>query len=316
MMLIVLISQHSTMGLPFNSTVTEEPCLEGFEMIKDQCMPIKSQLNSTEIESTSLPSKNLVVNEEKPVVELSTPVKYGACPEGMEHGEHGICQQIKPLDTTEITIESTTDLHENQDGEEHLGRCPEGTVHDEQGSCQEIKPLNPTKLTTDPKVLLKEDGSCPENYKMVEDRCLYVKPKINSMLLPNELIAGDRILNDMRPKSGNDASAKIELVPVLSDNSCPEGTVYSAYGLCEKRIRPTSSNLAIDPDNNCPRDFELINGKCLYKNPISQGQTELLTTISMVESTTFDAKPISNNELPKSISEIETTTPIVHRQKM
>jgi len=307
-MLIVLISQHSTMGLPLNNTVVDTSCLEGFEMMNGQCMPINDKLNGTEIESVSLPSKDIVVYEEEPVTHINTPIRDGACPEGWEHGEHGICQEIKLVDTTEVTVELTTYLDKNLGNDENLGRCPEGTEHDDQGACQEIKPSTPTKLITDPKVLLKPDGSCPENYKMVEGRCLYVKPTTNSTLYSSELKTGDNVPNGMRPKSGTDKTAKVELVPVLSDNSCPEGTEYSEYGLCQKRIDSSSSKLVMKADGSCPDGFELINGKCSYKNSKIQGQTGFTTTIRTVESTTFDpksiindevAKPSKNNKLPK-----------------
>jgi len=192
--------------------------------------------------------------------------------------------------TTEITDEVTTELNENVGGVENPKGCPDGTERDEQGYCQSIKPSNSTKLITDPKLLLKKDGSCPDNYKMIEGRCLYIKPQTNSTLYSGDS-TGDEIISDIKPKSGSDESSKIELVPVLSDNSCPEGTVYSSYGLCQKRARPSSANLLMKPDGSCPDDFELIDGKCSKKNPKILVESGLSTTTGRtVESTTLVRK--------------------------
>jgi hypothetical protein len=272
------------MGLPVNDTVVEELCPKGHEIVKGECIPIDSKSIDHEIESSSLPYENIEVHEEEPVTEVNILKKMGACPEGYEHGEYGICHEITHVGTTEITTESTTDFDEKLSGEEHLRGCPKGTERDEDGYCREINPSKPRKLITDPKVLLKNDGSCPDNYKMVEGQCLYVKPKVNSKLSSNYVSVDDNVSNSFLSKS-DDENVKYELVPVLSDNSCPQGTEYSEYGLCKKRLRLSTASFSRETVVSCPADHTLINGKC-----------------------TFIEKPITTDELPQSTSSIKSTT--------
>lgn len=290
--------------VPLNDTTVEKLCSKGFELINGKCMPIDSTTTVTEFETSSNLSNNTVVHEEQPVIELHTPKMLGGCPEGMKHGKHGICEEIHLSSTTKVTVELTTDLNEKEGGVDNLQGCPEGTKPDEEGACQEIKPSKPKKIITDPKTLLKKDGSCPDNYKMIESQCLYIKPKTNSTLYPSDSTVGNHFSNGIRPKSSIDESTKFELVPVLPDNSCPEGTEYSEYGLCQRRIRLSNSNPRMKADGSCPDDFELINGKCSYKTVKvpSQAGLSTTTTISVSENTTL-AKVITNDKLP-----ISTTT--------
>jgi hypothetical protein len=303
-MLIVLISQHSIMGLPLNHTVTGTLCSEGFKMINGQCIPIYSVTSTTEIETSSNPSENMLIHEEQSATELIIPKITGACPEGMEHGIHGICQEIQPSETTEVTDQSTTDLNEHVGGVEDIKGCPQGTQPDEQGACQETIPSISTKIATDPKLLLKQDGSCPDDYKMIGGRCLYVKPKTNSTLYPSGLQAAHHVSIVPRPKSVNDESSTAELVPVLPDNSCPEGTEYSAYGLCQKHTHLSNSNFHVTANGSCPDDFQLINGKCLYKNSKIQTKPIFTTTTSISETTTLAEEALNNNKLLESTTSI------------
>ena len=320
-MLIVLVSQQSTMAckfsiklnqiksiyifnfiVPVNTTVVEESCSKGFEMIQGQCIPINSKSIDKEIESSSVTSEKIIIHADKPVVVEDITVKSGACPEGMEHGEHGICQEMKFIETTEFTIEATTDIEKNLGVEEVPKGCPEGAEPDEQGACQEIKPSNLKKVNPDPKSLLKKDGSCPDNYKMIEGRCLFIKPKKNL----SYSTTNDNISNGIRPKSSTDDSVKFESVPVLSDNSCPEGTEYSEYGICQKRILVLTSDVPVKADGRCPDNFEIINGKCSPKKSKVQNLLELTTKISKSESTTIpNVEPINDD---KPISTTGTTT--------
>jgi hypothetical protein len=340
-MLIVLISQHSTMGLPLNETVVEKPCLEGFKMINGQCMQISLKPNDSEVKPLSPIIKPKALDEE-PVIEkehacgegmeydkngICQEVLYfttvptitdtmpvfkndpvildGHCAEGMKHGEHGICE---PIDSIEIT----TAFSEILDHTENLFGCPEGTKHDEQGACQEIEPTKPTKLTTDPKVFLNPDGSCPENYKMAQGKCVY----LNSKLKPKYPGLKTKFaVNHLLEKSGNEESAMFEKVPLLADNSCPEGTEYSEFGLCQKRI---NSTLSLKPDGTCSDDFELIGGKCTFKKSKVHDEFLFSTTASTLlvqsELTTFIPEPIKNVKLPERVvdsdSSIETATVI------
>jgi hypothetical protein len=301
-MLIVLISQCSIMGLPVNTTETNETCSEGFEMIKGQCMPIDSMTTDAEIETSSVPVEDVTVHEDKPVTELNPLQKSGACPEGMHHGKHGICEEITPSETTEMTVESSSNINESVGGVENIKGCPEGTEPDEQGACQEIKPSKAIKITSDPKRLLKKDGSCPESYKMIEGRCLYIKPKTSATLYPSGSTSDELAPMIRRPYNGNEESSKVELVPVLSDNSCPEGTEYSEYGLCQKRLRPINSNLRIKSDGSCPDGYELINGKCSSKDSKVQTQRRFstTTTMSMSDSTTLAEEDLKTDQSFKS----------------
>jgi len=308
-MLIVLISQYSIMGLPVNHTVVEESCLEGFELVKGECTPVDSTTNINEIETSSLPSEDVIVHEEESVIKVIIPKKSGACPEGMEHGVHGICQEINLSDTTEVNVELTTDINESQGGVENLKGCPEGTEQDERGACQEIKPSNSTKIISNPKNLLKKDGSCPDTYKMIDGRCLYIKSKTNSTFYRSGSTSGDHVSTAIRPKSSVDDSSKVELVPVLSDNSCPEGTEYSEYGLCQKRTRLPKSNPRMKADGSCADNFRSINGTCLYKDSTIRTQPKLTkTTISKSVNTTFVEEPISDPELFESTTVEEASS--------
>jgi len=303
-MLIALISQHAIMGLPVNITEVEETCSEGFEMIQGQCMPIDSMTTNGEIETSSIYSEKMIIPEEQPVTDLNISDKSGTCPEGMTHGKYGICEEIEPFNTTEAMVELTTDLNESSGGVENIKGCPEGTEPDEQGACQEIKPSKSTKMITNPKVLLNKDGSCPDNYKMIDGRCLYIKLKTNSTSYSGDSRIEENVSTLIQPKTGVDESSKVELVPVLSDNSCPEGTEYSEYGLCQKQARISKSNPRMKSDGSCPDDFELINGKCTYKNSKIQISSVSTTTpkMRMSKSTTRTQDAIDSEEFSTSTS--------------
>jgi hypothetical protein len=279
-------------------------CSKGFELFNGKCTPIDSITTSAEIESSSMTSEEMVIHEEEPVTQLNIPKKSGACPEGMKHGKHGICEEIQPPNTTEFNVELTTDLHESVGGVENIKGCPEGTEPDEQGACQEIKPTNSTRIITDLKVLLNEDGSCPNNYKLIEGRCLYIKLKINSTVYSSGSTVQESGSLLIQPKNSIDQSSKVELVPVLPDNSCPEGTEYSEYGLCQKYIHASDSNPRMKPDGSCPDDFELINGKCTYKNLKTHVQPQSTTAATkkmrLIKSTTPIPDAISSEEFSSS----------------
>jgi len=347
-MLIVLISQHSTMGLPLNETLAEKQCSEGFKFIDGQCMPIDLKSNSDEVKPSSPILKPKTLKEETSseevqsfttidtVTELMPEFKkdperrFGSCAEGMKHGEHGICE---PMDTTESmpvvkddplpkdgscaegmkhgehgicepmdATETTTAFGGSSDPKEDLHSCPEGTKHDDQGACQEINPPKTTKITTDPKYFLKPDGSCPDNYKMVEGRCLYIKSKPKTKFYPGGAIIDESTRNQMKAKIGNTETAMFEKVPMLADNSCPEGTEYSEVGLCQRRI---NSTLNMKPDSRCTGDFELIDGKCTLKASKIQDETPLPTTTSTLPDET--PLPTTTSTLPDE-TPLPTTT--------
>jgi hypothetical protein len=294
-MLIALISQHATMGLPVSSTIVEKTCSEGLEIINGKCVPKYSTTISTEIET----SETMIIHDEEPVTELNIPKKSGGCSKGMKHG---ICEEIQLPNTTEVNIELTT---ENVGGVENIKGCPKGTEPDEQGACQEIKPTNSTKTITNLKVLLNKDGSCPDNYKIIEGRCLYIKSKINSTLYPGDSTR-------LQTRNGVEQSSKVELVPVLPDNSCPIGTEYSEYGLCQKHAHASNLNPRLKPDGSCPNDFELINGKCTYKNSKIHVPSESTTRkIRTIKSTTPNQDTIISEEFSTSTGESKvTSTPL------
>jgi hypothetical protein len=300
-MLIVLISQYSVTGLPLNDTSVEENRPKGFEKGDSLSTPISSTTSDRSGESDSLPAET-VSREQQPTTEVKQePKKFGSCPEGMEHGEHGICKEIKPSETvtTEANAESTTDSNDNKRAPINLMSCPEGTRRDDDGACQEIKPSNYTKPATDPKVLLKEDGSCPDNYKMIEERCVYVRPKTNSTLPSRTPDYNDR-RGGVRPRVGNDQTSQYELVPVLPDNSCPKGTEYFEYGLCRKRPDLLNRNLKLT--RFCPGDFELVGDRCLPSR--SPNRPQFTTSTRMPET----EQPIDHPESLKPIPDAEQPT--------
>jgi len=262
---------------PVDSKTNDDEVTSSSPVLKPKVLkedPVDSKTNDDEVTSSS-PILEPKVFKEDPVLK-----KDGACPEGMEHGEHGICKKIEPSEITKDTIETTTALQEEFDHPENLSGCPEGTKHDEQGACQEITPTNTTKVTTDPKALLKTDGSCPKNYQMLEGKCLYIKPKTKSGSYASGSTTDFVTPNRIRPKSGNEESVMYEKVSILSDNSCPVGTEYSEYGLCQRRINPLNSKLNMKPDGSCYDGFELIDGKCTFIHPKIPNRFQFSTTIS------------------------------------
>ena len=130
---------------------------------------------------------------------------------------------------------------------------------------------------------------------MIEGRCLYVKPKTKSTL-PLKTSADDVSLT--QPRVGQEISQH-ELLPVLDDNSCPEGTEHAEFGLCEKRI-PT-----------CPIGSKFIDGKCLPKR-LPTGP--ILTTSTSIPETNPTQRPIDHDELTKSTPELETVTMTIHEK--
>jgi len=302
-----LISQHSTMGLPVDVTTVETQCSEGLKMIDGKCVPIESKLEKNEL----TPSEATLAPEP---ITTAPDRKVGSCPEGMEHGEHGICREIQPSQPTTVIMETTTILKEVLSGQENLNKCPESTQRNEQGSCQEIQPSNKAEITTDPKVLLKSDGSCPDGYKMVEGTCLFMKPKTKPILYPSGPTVDYIAPESMKPRVGQDSSILVRKVPVLPDNSCPIGTEYIENGLCEERILPTKSNLKMSSDGHCPEDFELINDKCTYKSSKLRHESQDLTTVSplLPQTETTLVPEESNDKLPETTIEpkldVEATT--------
>jgi len=300
-MLIVLINQHSTMGLPVTDdtplmTITAQmPVLNKDPERKFGACPegmvhgkhgICQEKELTETTTTAL--KDMEFTQET-VVAKKDPErpKDGACPEGMVHGEHGRCQKVELTETT--TVPKDMELTETTTVRKiNLNDCPKGTKKDEQGSCQEIEPTDTKKVTTDPKMFLEKDGSCPLNYKMVNGTCLYIKPKLSPPLYPV-------LLNGAKPKSGNAEIFEYEQVPMNADGSCPEGTEYSGFKSCQRRISPSKSKFDIKADGKCPADFELIDGKCRSKNSKEKDQSsEALTTSASPlpsEGTTVAAEP-------------------------
>jgi len=294
-MMIVLISQHSIMGFPVENKVEKKTCSEGFVLVSGRCVPIKSELNKNEMESSSAPLDDSFTHEEKPVGLAAASPIVGACPDGEKRNKYGMCQAIKLSDTTEVSVEATTDVMEKSQGEENPRGCPEGTEHDERGSCQEINPTE-SKKTLDPKFLLQKNGDCPQFLQKVNGQCLYIKPKTKSA-------NGDIVSSDMRSKGGNEENGKLALTSVLSDNSCPDGTEYKGYGVCQERIRPLSPNVPMKSDGSCPDDYELVNDKCTHKNSMIQDNSELPKPMKKARKS-----PHTEHPLPKPISHAAPAT--------
>ncbi|CAF4327080.1 unnamed protein product [Adineta steineri] len=97
--------------------------------------------------------------------------------------------------------------------------------------------------------------------------------------------------NDLRTKKYTDDSIKYEYVLVLADNSCPEGTEHSDYGLCRRRVYPTMSNKFIKVDGHCDADYELLDGKCVLKKKVEM--PDLLNMTKMNEPITVTLETVS-----------------------
>ncbi|CAF3786020.1 unnamed protein product, partial [Adineta steineri] len=252
-MLIALISQQSTMGLPLNTTVEEETCSKGFELIDGHCKPIKSELHEN-IESASIPVEIAPVMSEKVVLKTSTPELVGACPNGMEHDEHGMCQEIKSklhetnVESTSMPVEITTILDETvykKDTPRRDGGCPDGWEHGEHGICQEIKSKSHeenVESTSTPfdiptirynNVVAKEDkpelsGACPEGMEHGEHGiCQEIKSKLHETNVESTSIPFDvptivhekLVLNEVTPQKFG---------------ACPEGMKHGEHGICQE----------------------------------------------------------------------------------
>jgi len=134
---------------------------------------------------------------------------------------------------------------------------------------------------------------------MVEKQCLYITD-INSTGSSIGLTSANKVSPRIQSRSGNGESIKVELVPVLPDNTCPPGTENSEYGLCRKTVRPVVAK------RPCPDNYELIKGKCTHKTvkvPTRSESTTIASNIDMLESTTFVEKPIRKGEFIKSTTE-------------
>jgi hypothetical protein len=251
-------SENTTTDVPAEKEdkLKIKPCPRGLRRDKDGvCRKIKSTgTRKSTVESTTLPTEEI------------------PCAEGSRRDENGICKEIKPsehITTTELNVESTTTIRNDKQNEVNLMDCPEGTKRDEDGACQEIQRSSTIKSTVDPKTLLKEDGSCPDGYILLEGRCLIGKSKLNSTLTSGTFGNSGTRLN---PRVGKDESSQYELIPVLDDNSCPEGTEHAEFGLCRRRIA------------SCPLHQELVNGKCLPKKLSTEPTLTKSTTIPTTDS--------------------------------
>ncbi|CAF4324846.1 unnamed protein product, partial [Adineta steineri] len=104
------------------------------------CQEIKSKLHETNVESTSMPFEIPTILDET-VYKKDTPRRDGGCPDGWEHGEHGICQEIKSksheenVESTSTPFDIPTIRYNNvvakEDKPELSGACPEGMEHGE-----------------------------------------------------------------------------------------------------------------------------------------------------------------------------------------
>jgi hypothetical protein len=379
-MLIVLISQQSTMGLPVKDKEMEKPCLEGMKMIDGKCMPISTKSSKDEIKSP-LPNEDRItkdpirkeepcaeglkrgkdglcepfstekvvpepkpiskldpvrkeepcaeglqrgkdglcepfstgriVPEPKPISKLVTVRKEEPCAEGLEHGKDGLCEP-----TSSPTAATETKPIKKLDPVRKFGACSEGMQHGEHGICQPIESFK--NKETERKESFKKVRPCPEGYEMINSKCFYLKSKLTTPS-PSARSSGE-LDRSGRPKakSVNDESFVYEKVPVNADNSCPEGTEYSDFGTCQKRI-PSSRKFGMKSDGGCPANFEFIDGKCKLRNSKVKVEPRVPTTTTTDSSldkpeptTTRPAERIDNDKLPESFttpkSDIETST--------
>jgi len=288
-MLIVLISQHSTIGLPVDTDSTTlandkhhkekgAPCKEGFELVDDICEPIAT----TTAKDAGTPSDSTVTVTRTQEIAVTDPTRNtGGCPEGQKHGKHGICEDVKTSETTTINAETTSDGMNYMD-------CPGGLKRGDDGFCPEINPINRT-ASVNPKGLLKPDGSCPDNYVKINEKCLYIKPKSNESLTGGDL--------NPTTSSTNDVNSS-DIVHVESGNVCPQGTEYFTNGLCRKR--PASPKGDFDANGNriCPANYNSIDGKCIPKDVKDDS-----TPTSVQESTTRLEESDGHHETTESLAD-------------
>jgi len=267
-------------------------------MIDDQCMPIATTTSGDATTSTGS-TVTITRAEEITVTNPSISRKDGACGEGQRHGEHGICEDIKTSETTTVNAETTSTYINLMD-------CPGGLKRGDDGFCPEINPINRT-AAVNPQGLLKPDGSCPDNYVKVKERCLFVRQK------PDESSNGDNS-NSARPRFGKDEVNNSELVPVEPGNLCPKGTEYFSTGLCRRRPAPLTGDFDTNGDRICPSGYDSIDGNCLPKD--IKGGSRLTTPISEQESTTRAEEPAEPNKVPESTPESTTRAeePAEHKE--
>lgn len=231
--------------------------------------------------------------------------------------------EVDQWDTTERSVSLPVDKDDkpSEVSSSEQTRCNEGEKLDDIGICQPIDLPENTRETGDLKSKQRKDDDCPKHYVRFEGSCLFIRPRNNSVSSTDD---GQRRIvgvNSLRPKSSNAAGSIVENVPVRADNSCPEGTEYSERGVCQKIISSSEFKPILNSNGSCPMDFELVDGKCTYKNPTMVNDKEVTTvTLDLAntsETPDLDFKLInssssssSNNTESESTdgTEVEMTT--------
>jgi hypothetical protein len=163
--------------------------------------------------------------------------------------------------------------------------CPVNMKANENGICQSITSTSQVDESTEPEMNPKNIDECPPKYVKFDGACLYIKPQ--SKLSEFDDSPNDRLMANQARLNNIDGSI-IESVPVLSDNSCPEGTEYSEHGICQKLVSVSQmkSNMK-KAEVSCPANTRLIGDRCVSK------RTKL--TVRNPSSTTIET-PIEINE--------------------
>ena len=224
--------------------------------------------------------------------------------------------EFEQWDTTERTVPLPVEDKPSKVLPSEQTRCNEDEKLDGNGTCQPIDLPETTQETADLKSNEREDEACPKHYVRFEGSCLFIRPRNDSVSYTD----GDQRrvvgVNSLRPKSSNAAGTIVENVPVRADNSCPEGTEYSERGVCQKIISSSEFKPVMNSKGSCPVDFELVDGKCTYKNPTMVNDKEVSTVTPDLANTSeapeLDSKVInsSNNNQTESTegTEVDMST--------
>ena len=172
--------------------------------------------------------------------------------------------------------------------------CPQGTKVNKSGVCEPVEP----SADEDRQAI---DG-CPENYIRVDGSCLYIKTKQTNSTKTNETMTDSSKL--LKPRLGNGETTAVENIPVLQDNSCPEGSEYSEHGVCQKIVSPTEMK---PQSKECPENSQWVQGKCLPLKP-KMAMKESSSTTMKIPMQTTEKTDLTTESGSTSEMNIEATT--------
>lgn len=254
--------------VPVDTSTVKMPCKKGFELVGDICTPIQT---STVPETSSQSFLEVTTGVEKDLIQS---IEISTVPTDFE--------PTATTDIVEVTTDLTTDNSVGTGGVDEVKGCPKGTKADDENACIPID-ASTKIMIIDPKILLK-NGSCPQDYKKVNDQCVYIEPEVEDPSYARASNMNIKKTNTLKQKDeSDDEQTKIELVPELEDGTCPEGTMHSDNKLCKKLSLPTSV-----PKNDKflnPKDFPMPsteNPSMLEANTIPVNTDNLFPTSTIL----------------------------------